>query len=200
MPRRVRLDASEHEDGRARVDGILPDGQRRDAVGVYLRSEVSAVIESHDTLCVLCQHSCRRGCSWDDKLIQVKGWTAEVGAAGYHVIRCPEFKKETPETILPKEFDNGGLVALLEAVAARMRDDYIRGKGPHDRMSERKKHGHTTYAEIRMANRKEIEKWLLRGQGRKLLQLSDPESVIQMLRGLARKYEAGLASGLRWEE
>lgn len=158
------------------------------------------MIDAKETLCVFCQNSCRRGCSWDDRLEPVPGWTAEENANGFRVIRCPEFRKETPETILPKDFDRDGMITLLEAVAKQMKEDYITGKGPRDRMSERRKHHHTTFAEIRQANRKEIERWLLRGQGRYLLPISDPEEVIRVLRITARKYEEKLALGLKGED
>lgn len=158
------------------------------------------MIDTKETLCVLCQNSCRRGCSWDDKLVPVPGWTAVDNEAGCQVIRCPQFVKETPETIIPDEIDEGGMVLLLEAIARRMREDYIHGQGPHDRMSERRKHHHTTYPEIRQANRHEIERWLLHGQGRILLQLSDPEEVIRMLRPFAKKYEESLVRGVRWDD
>lgn len=202
----MRLVPFQHAEDVAGVDGFLSDGQRRDAVGVYLGSEVSAVIDAHETLCVFCQNSCRRGCSWDDRLEPVRGWTAEETPNGCRVIRCPEFRKETAETILPKEINDDGMTLLLEAMARRMKEDFIRGKGPHDRMSERRKHHHTSDIEIRQANRKEIARWLLRGKGRYLMPLSDPEEVIRQLRKLADKFEERLALGLekisvgRWDE
>lgn len=154
-------------------------------------------IETKDTLCILCQNACRNGCSWSERLEPVKGWKAIEYRSGYQVLECPEFLKETADTILPDNFEKDGLLALAEAIAARMRDDYIYGKGPYDEMAMRKKYGLKTRAEIRAANRKEIEKWLTTGQGRLMLQLSDPESVIKQLRSLARRYDNELAHFMR---
>jgi hypothetical protein len=79
----------------------------------------------------------------------------------------------------------------------RMRDDYIYGRGPADEMAYRKKYGLKTHGEIKAANRKMIEDWLTRGQGRHLLQLSDPQGVIRQLRSLARRYDNELAHFMR---
>lgn len=146
-----------------------------------------------ETLCVWCQRSCANCCSWSDHLEPVKGWVAEENSHGYRVKECPEFVKETKESIIPAELDNDGCMRLMEAVAQQMREDYVRGMGFYDRDRDRG----MSRAEIRGKNRQLIEKWLLKGKGRTLLQLSNPEEVIRMLRKMARKYETELMQWMR---
>lgn len=149
--------------------------------------------DATETLCIWCQRSCTNCCSWSDHLEPVNGWVAEETNHGYLVLECPEFVKETKESILPAKLDDDGCMLLMEAVARQMRDDYIHGKGFYD--TERN-HG-LSRAEIRGKNRQLIEKWLTTGKGRKMLQLSNPEEVIQILRKLARKYETELMQWMR---
>ena len=154
-------------------------------------------IETKDTLCILCQKSCNNGCSWSEKLEPVDGWKAIEYRTGYQVLECPEFVKETAETILPDTFEKDGCIALVEAIARKMRDDYIYGLGPAETMARRRKDGLKTFGDVKAANRKMIEDWLTTGQGRLLLQLSDPQGVIRQLRALARRYDNEIARFMR---
>ena len=83
---------------------------------------------------------------------------------------------------------------LLEAVTRQMREDYIHGYGPYD--NDREKQKGKTRGEIRACNRKLIEKWLISGKGRSLLQLSNPEEVVKTLRVMARQHDTELAKWL----
>lgn len=156
------------------------------------------MIEKKEQLCVLCQKS-GGGCKWSDHLEPVDGWTAEENLQGFFITKCPEFVKETPDTILPKDFNNDGMMLLLEALVRQMREDYINGRGPYDHINRghKKQENKKTYAEIRAENRKLIEKWLIYGQGKDLLNLADPKEVVKNLRKLARMHDNELARFLR---
>ena len=113
---------------------------------------------------------------------------------------------------MPRQLDNDGLLAVLEACAIQMRDDYIHGKDYHDKDEDRDKRSEYNAlvrksnkitskfspekmkidAEIRSINRKRIEEWI-RGDGGKLLQISDPDSLIRYLRKQARIHETRTA-------
>lgn len=154
--------------------------------------------DQRETLCYLCQNSNRNGCSWARSLEPVKGWDAEENNQGYLVLWCPEFKKETPETILPDDLDRDGMMNLLEAMARQMREDYVKGTGKYT-TNDLHKHSlkQEDFAKLRRMNREAIEKWIKHGPGRMLLQLSNPDEVITMLRKLARRYEQELLTAWR---
>ena len=76
------------------------------------------------------------------------------------MISCPEFTKDQR----PADFDTGGVLRLVEAMALVINDDYI----------------HST-----KAMRKTIENDLRNGPCRNLMQLVDTESVIHHLRQMA---------------
>ena len=152
------------------------------------------MFEASETLCIMCANSCIGACSWSAELKPVDGWVAEENPRGYLVRECPEFVKETAETILPADIDNDGMMRLLEAVTRQMREDYIQGYGPYD--NDREKQKGKTRGEIRACNRKLIEKWLISGKGRSLLQLSNPEEVVKTLRVMARQHDTELAKWL----
>lgn len=149
--------------------------------------------DATETLCIWCQRSCTNCCSWSDHLEPVKGWVAEENNHGYLVLECPEFVKETKESILPAKLDGDGCMLLMEALAKQMREDYVHGNGFY----ESDKCKGLTRSEIREKNRQLIEKWLLKGKGRQMLQLSNPEEVIRILRSMARKYETELMQWMR---
>lgn len=151
------------------------------------------MFDQSETLCIWCQRACTNCCSWSDHLEPVKGWVAEENKHGYLVRECPEFVKETKESILPAKLDDDGCMLLMEALAKQMREDYVHGNGFY----ESDKCKGLTRSEIRGKNRQLIEKWLLHGKGRKLLQLSNPEEVIRILRSMARKYETELMQWMR---
>lgn len=145
-----------------------------------------------DTLCIDCQKCCNGGCSWSKDLTPVNGWTATETPRGYHVDACPEFVQDDETRGRPAVLDSEGVMACMEAMAKKMREDYISGRGPYDIGAN----GKRTRAEIRAANRKDLERWL-RGKGGALLQLSNPDEVILMLRKMARRYDNELAKFLR---
>ena len=149
--------------------------------------------DTTETLCIWCQRACANCCSWSDHLEPVKGWLAEENKHGYLVRECPEFVKETKESILPAKLDDDGCMLLMEALAKQMREDYVHGNGFY----ESDKCKGLTRSEIRGKNRQLIEKWLLKGKGLQMLQMSNPEEVIRILRSMARKYETELMQLMR---
>jgi hypothetical protein len=153
------------------------------------------MFDASETICIMCAKSCTSACSWSAELKPVEGWEAEENPRGFLVRKCPEFVKETAETILPSDIDKDGMMRLLEAVAKQMREDYIHGDGPYN--NDREKQKGKSRAEIRDCNRKLIEKWLISGKGRSLLQLSNPEEVIKVLRVMARRHDTELAKWSR---
>ena len=110
----------------------LPKKLTQSSVKMTLDAEVMKMSDTNDTLCILCQHSCRGGCSWSEDLKPVNGWIAEANRQGYRVISCPLYIKETAETILPSDIDTDGMLLLLEAAAKQMREDYITGHGKYE--------------------------------------------------------------------
>jgi len=157
----------------------------------------------HETICIECKYQCSHRCSWAWEFVPVPGWTAIETKTGYDVYECPHFVKGRG---LPRSgFDTDGVIACLQALMERTKDDYIRGvdlnvneDGVQTRgkdKSRRKRTRKSFYyeienaAEIRAANRKRIEAWI-RGDGQKMMMLSDPEAVIDQLRRFAKKYEA----------
>ena len=150
-------------------------------------------IDFMETLCILCAHSCVNQCCWADEQKPVPGWVAESTRLGYIVIQCPEYVKDTYETIKPMKLHDRGTMYLLEAIVKQMREDYVTGHGPYDDYNKNRKHEQRkSSGEIRGLNRKAIEKWLYGPTAGKLLQLSDTEAVIMGLRAMARKYETEL--------
>ena len=148
-----------------------------------------------ETLCILCQRSCVNMCSWARDLTPVEGWTDEENRQGWRVIACPEYVKETPETILPQRIDNDGLINLMEAFMDRLRDDYIHGIGLYTDEHEQWKG--KTREEIQAMNRQHIEKFLRSKKGMQLTSLSNPDEVIRQLRKYAQQYEQDLMKLLR---
>ena len=156
----------------------------------------------HETICIECRYQCSKRCSWAWEFVPVDGWTAVETKTGYDVYACPNFVQGRG---LPRAgFDTDGVIACLHAALVQTREDYIVGYDTHDKREEKdpKKSKKSKCvqkksmadrlieaAKIRAENRKRIENWL-RGDGQKLMMLSDPEAVIQQLRIFARKYEA----------
>ena len=152
-----------------------------------------AMIESKETLCISCAKACGSGCNWSANLEPVDGWTVEENRQGFLVVDCPEYVHDSDDTRL-KHIDTDGMMKLLEAAAQKMREDYVHGHGPYDSKENRKGRLGMNYAEIRTANRKLIEKWLIHGPGKMLFQLTEPEEVVRQLRVLARRHDTELAN------
>jgi len=148
------------------------------------------MIKREDSLCTFCEKVCCGGCSWSRDFEPVKGWQAELNNNGYLVRHCPEFVPDGPDRNRPKEFDKDGMMHLIEAVATTMREDYIHGKGPFTTNDLHKSRlMPEDYAYVRNKNRKLIENWIKHGNGKNLLQLDDPDAVIQMLQQMARHHD-----------
>lgn len=84
-----------------------------------------------DTLCWQCSKACG-GCSWSDKLVPVKGWTAQEnyiasgGFMSYNVERCPQFVHDScAERKKPDDFNTDGCMLLLEKAMEAAREDYL---------------------------------------------------------------------------
>ena len=155
-------------------------------------------IEPVETKCILCAHSCANPCCWADEQKPVPGWVAEKTRLGYRVIECPEYVKDTYETIKPVKIHDRGADNLIQAIAKQMREDYVHGKGPYDDYNKnRKREARKTPGEIRGMNRQAIEKWLMGPVAAKLLEFSDTEAVIDGLRKMARQYETDLRTLMR---
>ena len=148
--------------------------------------------EKRETLCITCAKVCRGACSWSRDLEPVDEWVAEENSRGYQVISCPDYENDEDGHGRLKEIDRDGMMRLLEAAARQMREDYVTGYGPYNARENYRGAGAMNRAEIRAANRRAIEKWL-RGNGAKMLGLTNPEEVIQMLRPLARRHDEELA-------
>ena len=161
--------------------------------------------ESTETLCISCRKACRQRCNWTRENKPVDGWVAEYSKTkdSYCVISCPEFE---PGRGLPRELDTEGCLRLLERAAELMREDYVYGRGlrtlTNDEKQKQKiakrnrKTTVRTPAEIRAENRKDIERFIRSKAGGDLLDLSEPEEVIGMLRKLARRWEQELAEAM----
>ena len=154
-----------------------------------------------DTLCILCAHSCANQCCWADELKPVPGWVAEKSKHGYLVLECPEYVKDTYETIKPQKIHDAGMYIFLEEFGRAMREDYVYGRGPYDDYNkDKKKQDRKPKHELRALNRQLIEKWLRGPIAGKLLQLSDTDDVIDRLRKMARQYETDLMNLMRWSD
>ena len=155
-------------------------------------------IEPVETKCILCAHSCANPCCWADEQKPVPGWVAEKTRLGYRVIECPEYVKDTYETIKPVKIHDRGADNLIQAIARQMREDYVHGKGPYDDYNKnRSKENRKPQGMIRGMNRKAIEEWLQGPIAGKLFQFSDTDFVIDGLRKMAKQYETELRTLMR---
>ena len=161
--------------------------------------EKKEVEKKPDTLCILCAHSCVNRCCWAEEFKPVPGWVAVKNARGYLVLECPEYVKDTYETIKPQTFHDESVKLLLEEAMRRMREDYVTGRGgPYDDYNQnRKREERKSAGEIRGMNRKAIEAWLHGPVAGKLLQFSDTDALIDGLRKMARQYETDLKNWMR---
>ena len=148
-----------------------------------------------ETLCVTCRHACTGACSWSESLTPVDGWDAEPTPHGYLVLKCHQYRCDLFDDRMRRHLDPDGVTRLMEAVARVMRDDYINGTGPYSQRDNRRPM--MSYGEVRNANRKLIEHWLCKGPGRVLMQLSNPEEVIGVLRKMARMHDIALERLMR---
>lgn len=153
-------------------------------------------------LCWSCTKACG-GCSWSKDLIPVEGWDADPNVHsdgeiyGYVIRFCPEYVEETKKNRSHSELKSAeGVMLLVEAVAKKMRDDYVTGHGPWDETKLPKKFRDVPFPEkraiCRRRNRELIEKWLRSKEGMQMLQLSNPDEVIEMLQDLAERHEQEL--------
>ena len=149
--------------------------------------------DKRETLCITCLKLCKAGCSWSERFEPVNGWTAQENHQGYLVIACPEYVNDEDGSGRLKDIDKDGMMRMLEAAALQMREDYIAGYGPYNTRENYRGAERMDRAQIRTANRRAIEKWLISGGGAKLFQLTNPEEVIDMLRVLARRHDTELA-------
>lgn len=157
-----------------------------------------AYVKAPEILCWTCRKACG-GCSWADSFTPVEGWEAVPNVSstgeirGYDIQGCPEYEPDPKEPEHTKLLDHEGVMLLMEAVARRMREDYIFGHGPVNANMITKKslkmRAWEIDAVVRKENRKLIERWLRSQAGMQMLQLSNPEEVIGMLRKYALKYE-----------
>ena len=134
-----------------------------------------------EQLCFSCRKACRKRCSWTLDGVPPEGSTYQKNRNGYLITECQEFEEGRG---LPRELDTGGTIRLMQSALQYMRDDYVRGYGPNT-ITDR-------YHQKRFdipKNRLHIEKWLTSKKGRQLTELSDPETVIKMLRKLARRHD-----------
>lgn len=122
------------------------------------------------TLCILCAKACGK-CSWSDDLEPVPGWEAKptwikmtttTCLPSFFVYTCPEFYPGRGKTA-PDKLSDGGCVALMQAVLAKSREDYVLG-------SEE--------------DRQAVERWLGKSQW-----ITDPGSAINELRDAAREHD-----------
>lgn len=132
------------------------------------------MIETTDTLCISCSNACNGHCSWSESLTPVDGWKTKEAGKGFNVVACPEYAIDDANRGRPVSFDKDGVMRFLEEAVRLMREDYVLGAGP---------------AGTRAINRKLIEKFLRSERGKKLLQLTDVDEVIEMLRALARRHD-----------
>lgn len=153
--------------------------------------------KTHETICIECKYQCSRRCSWAWEFIPVHGWNAIETKNGFDVYECPNFEEGRG---LPRSgLDTDGVIACLQALMAQTRDDYIKGRDLH--INDKGKPTKCKYQKIkrweeqindaartRAGNRRSIENWI-RGDGSKMMMLSDPEAVIRQLRKFANKYE-----------
>lgn len=140
---------------------------------------------NNETLCWNCANACSNGCSWSRELVPVDGWDAVETRKGYLVKACPQFEKETVRVRSASDLDTDGCIELLKAAGATMYRDYMDGTGFYERDYN---HPETLKDTIRK-NRRAIEVFLKSDHGRRLMMLTDPESVIRALRQHAMKYD-----------
>ena len=132
------------------------------------------MIEMTDTLCISCSNACNGRCNWSDSLTPVDGWETKESGKGINIVACTKYVEDDEHRGRPDSFDKDGVMLLLEAAVRQMRYDYELGLGP---------------AGMRSVNRKLIEKFLRSERGKKLLQLSDVDEVIEQLRVLAKRHD-----------
>ena len=132
------------------------------------------MIEITDTLCISCSNACNGRCSWSEKLMPVYGWKTKEAGKGINVVSCPQYAKDDKHRGRPDSFDKDGVLLLLEAAVRLIREDYEIGRGPFGTRAE---------------NRELIERFLRSERGKKLIQLSDVDEVIEQLRVLARRHD-----------
>lgn len=157
-------------------------------------------VKAPEILCWDCRKAVG-GCSWSDKGEPVSGWEAAPSVHadgkiyGYNITACPEFEHDGPEDRTQLS-NKEGVMQMMEALVRQMRDDYIRGYGPITEKTlpipDGKALSLEDYAKIRRANRKYIEDFLKCPKGRTMLQLTDPDAVIEQLRYLAKRHDAEL--------
>lgn len=100
----------------------------------------------HETLCLECDRSCDKSCSWARDFVPVEGWEAEykpVNIAGkriegettrrfvdsYQVKSCPEFKPWRRLSRHPETLQDEGLMLMMQKCMELAGRDYIeRGK------------------------------------------------------------------------
>lgn len=147
-------------------------------------------IES-EQLCTYCGRACG-GCTWSDGLEPVSGWEAEESKIGWHVTACPKYR---PDSRI-RELDTSGVILLVEAIGRQLKEDYVRGRFPYNQ--DRKAPGRPMSLddveiyraeESRARARRQIERWLTRGEGKTIFQVSDPASVIRELRKAAAEHD-----------
>ena len=147
-------------------------------------------IES-EQLCTYCGRACG-GCTWSDGLEPVSGWEAEESRQGWHVTACPEYVQDSRI----RELDTSGVILLVEAIGRQLKEDYVRGRFPYNQ--DRKAPGRPMSLddveiyraeESRARARRQIERWLTRGEGKTIFQVSDPASVIRELRKAAAEHD-----------
>lgn len=150
--------------------------------------------DKHETLCITCAKACKGACSWSERLEPVDEWVAVKNRQGYRVVSCPEYVSDEEGSGRLTDIDRDGMMRLLEALGTQMREDYVHGFGPYNNQQNYRGLQRMNLAQIRTANRRAIEQWLLKDGGAQMLQLTNPEEVIRMLRVLARRHDTELAN------
>jgi hypothetical protein len=147
-------------------------------------------IES-EQLCTYCGRACG-GCTWSDGLEPVSGWEAEESKIGWHVTACPKYRSDSRIRVL----DTSGVILLVEAIGRQLKEDYVRGRFPYEmRRTAPNRPMSLDDVEIYRAEesreraRRQIERWLTRGEGKTIFQVSDPASVIRELRKAAAEHD-----------
>ena len=95
---------------------------------------------------------------------------------------CPEYVKDSRI----RELDTSGVILLVEAIGRQLKEDYVRGRSPYQtRRTVPNRPMSLDDVEIFRADesreraRRQIERWLTRGEGKTIFQVSDPASVIR---------------------
>lgn len=139
------------------------------------------------TICWDCSNACGNRCSWSKDLVPVDGWTVEETSTGVRVTACPQFRRDSAISKKdPDELDTDGCIELLKAAGRLMYTDYISGEGVY----KYDRHMPETIMETMKKNRREIERFILSDCGRKMLMITNPESVVHELRRLAEIHDA----------